>query len=95
MRDVVQLLSKPTNYAVVQLPGRNYPGVVFQGDSLHSLVHRLREVRQMIEDNQSKDSSAELDDICEQLSEALVHYETICGQRGIGLPYPIESDQKR
>lgn len=31
--DDAKLLSEPTNDAVVQLPGRAFPGVVFQGDS--------------------------------------------------------------
>ena len=52
MDDVAKLLSKPTNYAVVQLPGRSYPGTVIQGDSLQTLVLRLQEVRQMLDSNQ-------------------------------------------
>ncbi len=34
---VAKLLTPPHNYAIVQLPGREYPGVVFQGDSLSIL----------------------------------------------------------
>jgi hypothetical protein len=36
-------LSDATNYAVVQLPGRAFPGVVIQGDSLHSLIAEIEE----------------------------------------------------
>ena len=87
MDDVAKLLSKPTNYAVVQLPGRSYPGTVIQGDSLQTLVLRLQEVRQMLDSNQIEDASVKLDDICEQLTEALGHYEMICQQQDIELPY--------
>ena len=42
--DDVKLLSEPTNYAVVHLPGRAFPGVVFQGDSLDGIIADLEEV---------------------------------------------------
>lgn len=86
MSDVVKLLSKPINYAVVQLPGRSYPGVVIQGDSLRTLVLRLQEVRRTLDGNQTEDASVELDDICEQLTEVMGHYEMICQQQDIELP---------
>jgi Family of unknown function (DUF6959) len=35
-----ELLTPPGNYAVVQLPGRKFPGVVFQGDSLAALCEQ-------------------------------------------------------
>lgn len=41
--DGAKLLSAPANYAVVHRPGRAFPGVVFQGDSLRNLVAELRE----------------------------------------------------
>ena len=41
MSDFAEVRSEPTNYAVVQLPGRQFPGVVFQGDTLHVLAHSL------------------------------------------------------
>jgi hypothetical protein len=34
-----KLLSEPKNYAIVQLPQRRFPGVVFQGDSLNILIN--------------------------------------------------------
>ncbi|WP_413813982.1 DUF6959 family protein [Rhizobium sp. Leaf453] len=33
-----ELLTPSHNYAVVKLPERSHPGVVFQGDSLHVLL---------------------------------------------------------
>jgi hypothetical protein len=38
MDRTAKLLTETSNYAVVQLPGRQYPGVVFQGDSIHALL---------------------------------------------------------
>ncbi|MEG3086754.1 DUF6959 family protein [Sphingomonas sp. PB4P5] len=42
--DDLKLLSEPSNYAVVQLPGRPFPGVVFQADSLQALIADLHAV---------------------------------------------------
>ncbi len=51
MSEIVVLLSGPTNYAVVQLPGRKFPGVVIQGDSLHAMVGRLAELQKLAGSN--------------------------------------------
>lgn len=88
MSEEVQLLSRPTNFAVVQLPGRTYPGVVMQGDSLHALVCRLKKVADLSRAKEDDELAAEIEDIREPLLEALECYESVCAQRGIALPYP-------
>jgi signal transduction histidine kinase len=88
MKDTVELLSRPVNFAVVQLPGRNFPGVVVQGDTLNGLVQRLGEMAQMLERGELDDLAGELSDIREQLSEALANYDHVCAERGIPSPYP-------
>jgi hypothetical protein len=87
MTESALLLSKPSNYAVVQLPGRKFPGVVVQGDSLHSLVQRLTEIQSIAAKHHDEDLNAGLDELLEVLSQASRHYETICNERGISLPY--------
>jgi hypothetical protein len=43
MRDrTAKLLTQASNYAVVQPPGRQYSGVVFQGDSIHTLLAQVK-----------------------------------------------------
>jgi signal transduction histidine kinase len=88
MSGVVELLSRPINFAVVQLPERNYPGVVVQGDSLNALVQRVERMSKLLEANQVEDLAAEIEDVHEQLSDALLHYESVCAERSIPLPYP-------
>lgn len=41
--ETVELLTRPFNGAVVQLPDRRYPGVVIQGDSLSTICEHLGE----------------------------------------------------
>ena len=88
MNESVQLLSKPTNYAVVQLPGRKFPGVVIQGDSLHSLVQRLTEIQSIAAKHRDEELNASVGELLEVLGRASKNYETICNERGISLPYP-------
>ncbi|MFZ6760665.1 DUF6959 family protein [Undibacterium sp. Ji50W] len=88
MSERVTLLSKPTNFAVVQLVERKYPGIVFQGDSLHSLVIRLQNLQLLLRSNRIDDLDIEPGEICEQMRDALTHYEFVCSEQKITLPYP-------
>ena len=87
MNKEVELLSPPVNFAVVQLPGRNYPGVVIQGDSLNILVNRIKSMSKLLSDGDTENLSEELKDVQEELCGVLCHYELICKNRNISLPY--------
>lgn len=90
MKKLAELLSAPTNYAVVQLPERHFPGVVIQGDSLHNLVVRLTSVQKTLDSSDvAEDVIDEINGICEELMEVLKHYEKVCKEQGIALPYPL------
>ena len=79
-----KLLSEPTNGAVVHLPGRAFPGVVIQGDTLDTLIAELREVS-------SEGSVAERDrllaDVIDRLEGLQVRYESVLEREGMALPY--------
>jgi hypothetical protein len=81
------LLSRPVNFAVVQLPERSYPGVVVQGDTLHSLQKQVELMGRLLETKELEGLADEIEDLNTRLSEALAHYEYICSERGISLPY--------
>jgi hypothetical protein len=87
MVDQVQLLSHPANFAVVQLSQRKYPGVVIQGDTLHSLVKQLERMSRLLDSGASGEALDEIKYVTGILTEALKHYEQICSERGIELPY--------
>lgn len=80
-----KLLSEATNYAVVQLPGRAFPGVVFQGDSLNSLIGDIEEAAA---EDDPDERNACLADVIERLREVRAHYEAVLGREGLELPYP-------
>lgn len=41
----LDVFSEKTNAAVARMPGRQFPGVVMQGDTLSVIVYRARDVR--------------------------------------------------
>lgn len=86
--DGVKLLSASTNYAVVHLPGRAFPGVVFQGDSLRNLVADLREAAGEADPEEQAHALAE---VIERLASVQRHYEAVLDREGIATPYPRAS----
>jgi len=88
----VELLTAATNHAVIQLPGRAFPGSVVPGDSLSNLVALARAVRdgaRRVGDAALEDDAAELHDL---LRERLLHYQSSVLALGRQLPYgrPVE-----
>ena len=81
------LLSPPANFAVIQLPLRNYPGIVVQGDTMHSILIQLRNITDLMSSGNLDEASEELEDIINTLSPPLYNYEEICKNNGIKLPY--------
>lgn len=91
MTKTLELLGRPVNFAVVQLPERNYPGVVIQGDTLNGMVRRLDEMGALVKSTKPEDLgdlTAEIQMLREELAAARDYYEATCAERGIGLPYP-------
>lgn len=80
----VRLLSAPANYAVVQLPGRHFPGVVFQGDSRNILIQTLESVESEADPFERAFALAQ---IVEDLQAIRSGYEAVLKDAGIALPY--------
>lgn len=82
--NVARLLTPPHNYAVVQLPERHFPGIVFQGDSLHALIGDLERA---IAEPDSEERAACFEEIVERLHAIRGGYEVALKKEGIKLPY--------
>ena len=83
----VEALNGQHNYAVIKLPGREYPGVLFQGDSLSILVHDLLEARTALGRGETDTAGEELDDVIESLKEIKSSYEQALLAHDINRPY--------
>ena len=85
----VEMYSEAAGSAIVRIPGRRFPGVVLQGDSL-SILHvnakdlstRLKELG--VQDEELLYAAQELQ---EQLLGRLLHYQQVLAAHGIELPY--------
>lgn len=83
MTDSAKLLSVPVNFAVVQLPERQYPGVVIQGDTLAGLVSQLARMKALLRAGDMEELSDEIDEMEDQLSGALSFYKSVCENHSI------------
>jgi hypothetical protein len=83
----LDVFSEASNYGVVRMPGRRFPGCVIQGDSLANLLSAaaviLRESRS-VKNRLLAETARELYDA---LSDRLDHYEAVLKEHGIELPY--------
>ncbi|MDM9622451.1 hypothetical protein [Rhizobium sp. S96] len=87
MHERAKLLTPAHNFAVVQLPERKFPGVVFQGDSLHSIVTQIANMQKLLATGQLEDLSEEFEFLLKDLFDIQADYEQVCSTQGIGLPY--------
>jgi hypothetical protein len=87
MTDHATLLTPPFNFAVVQLPERKYPGVVFQGDTLHTIATQVAEMRRLLADQDLDSLDDEIRDLLNDLLAIQKSYERVCAEQRIDLPY--------
>lgn len=83
----VEVLSDAVNYVVLKTPGRNYPGMVIQGDSLAKLYRDACEVCRLAKLSGDAALQEEATALCEDLGERLAHYEKTLAAHGIDIPY--------
>lgn len=80
-----ELLTDQGNNAVLRLPGRKFPGVLMQGDSLHALVETVREAVSAIEAGQ--DAADIVRGIAAELEEVQARYDAALSAHGLAKPY--------
>lgn len=84
----VEIFNNITNSVVLKAPGRNYPGLLIQGDSLSNLYKKaslmLKLARGMRLDEEFIDMAEELSS---ELEKYLDNYEITLKQNAIDIPY--------
>ena len=86
-KEEVEIYSDATNQAVMKHPGRSYPGVLVQGDTLYSICRDLDEVCREIKDGNISEAFGELNEIRNSMRERLNHYKVVLGEHDIELPF--------
>ena len=93
--DAAVILSSATNVAVVQLPGRHYPGSVIQGDALSHLYFLACNVEDGVAispDEELRDNAVELREL---LEARLRHFCRVLEERGMPPLQPVPAWRDR
>ena len=88
MPEFAELSTRAVNFAVVQLPGRQFPGLVVQGDPLNQVVRDVDRMSLLLAEGRLEELADTIEGVKELLAEAREHDEHVCAERGIGLPCP-------
>ena len=81
---VAALLTTADNFAVVQLPGRRFPGVVFQGDSLSTFCSDAVDAQDAAVGTKAYE---EIADLRRRLDEVMRSYLAALAEHGIDPPF--------
>lgn len=82
----VEIYSDQSNMPVVRYPGRNFPGLLVQGDTLHALC---AQAAQALSDSPD---SEELQELHGNLVTMLEHYKSVLVGHQINLPFVENPD---
>ncbi|MEM9552699.1 MAG: hypothetical protein AAGC60_00450 [Acidobacteriota bacterium] len=84
----VDLLTGQDNYAILKLPDRRFPGALIPGDSLKLLRDLSESIVRRTEGTDNQELVDEATELFHKLSERIEHYERMCRENGLSLPYP-------
>lgn len=82
-----EILSRMTNSGIVQMPGRKFPGVVIQGDSLSTLFDQVCVCLEQAKQHQDEEVYYDILMLAETLQGQLINYETTLNELGLERPY--------
>ena len=83
----LEVYSQSTNRAVVKMPGRHFPGLVIQGDSLSRLLDLAESIYEKSERTSDINLINESRELRDNLQQLLSHYEATLSKHNIPLPY--------
>jgi hypothetical protein len=90
--EAVEIFSDKTNAAVMRHPGRAFPGVLIQGDSLNALCQKADILCSGLVRSSPEFSAAK--EIRNTLWEYMTHYKATLIEHGMALPFSESSIDK-
>jgi hypothetical protein len=81
----VEIYSDSTNAALMRHPGRRFPGLVIQGDTLQVICQELDEACERI--GRGKPGFDECNNIRNSFRSYLSHYRSLLLEHGVELPF--------
>jgi hypothetical protein len=83
----VEIYSDESNKAVMRHPGRKFPGVLIQGDALHSLCVCADSACAAARGAMNDDDFRSLNELRNRLWSLLTHYKSVLDEHKIRLPF--------
>lgn len=83
----IEMLSETTNSAVVSVPGRKFPGVIVQGDSLKNLLNLAGEIEELSKSQDRVELMETIGSLKNQLNNYVQEYEVAMKMHHRPLPY--------
>lgn len=85
--ELVEILSDFPNSAVMRHPGRKFPGVLVQGDTLYTWCQSLDAICEQSRSLINAESYAKLNELRNRLWGVLNNYKQVLGEHDISLPF--------
>lgn len=84
----LDVITENTNAAVVRMPGRRFPGIVLQGDSLNYLRVLSVDLKRRLASFDDEDLANTVEELEALLQGYARAYEAALEREGVELPYP-------
>lgn len=85
--ELVEIYSDTSNAVIMRHPGRNFPGVLMQGDTLYSMCQSADHIFSAAGGSSSEDLRDELNELRNHLWTLLNHYKQVLAEHAIQLPF--------
>ena len=85
--DIAEVLGRSGNHSLVQLPGRGFPALAIQGDSLKCLQDAVRELAEAVAAGDGEEISYPLREVVERVAAMVVSFEEMSALANRQLPY--------
>jgi hypothetical protein len=83
----MEMFGSLSNAPVIRVPGRKYPGVLIQGDSLHNLLSFVQEAEKLLAGGDAESAKDTLVEVRELLEGYLMVYQKALTETGTSSPY--------
>jgi hypothetical protein len=83
----LEVYSETPNSGVIRMPGRKFPGVVLQGDTLSILFGNVLDILDRARESCDADLALDALTVARELKAHLVNYEVALAAIGLDLPY--------
>ncbi len=83
----IKALYESSNLYIVQLPTRNFPSIVLQGDTFYSIYKSIQGLKENVDPNTAKELFEDIDDLENRFKNILNVYEKVLVENNIRRPY--------